>query len=225
MKEVLVFMADGTEEIEALTVVDLLRRVNIPVSMVSVNDAEYVTGSHAITIKMDMGISAVNLENVGMIVLPGGMPGTNKLMDSEKLTKMIHTFAEEGKYLAVLYVSQDLLTDMSGIYVDQQYVYCPDHQYCFKHTDNHTQQLIKGMYNRQLCHNLRRKENQAQKPMYDGHRHQQNNCYYQTGNILFKIACNSCTNQCDQYADYQQGYKRNNFLYHPMFKAFHYSPN
>ena len=109
MKEVLVFMADGTEEIEALTVVDLLRRVNIPVSMVSVNNAEYVTGSHAITVKMDMGISAVNLENVGMIVLPGGMPGTNKLMDSEKLTKMIHTFAEEGKYLAAICAAPSIL--------------------------------------------------------------------------------------------------------------------
>lgn len=109
MKEVLVFMADGTEEIEALTVVDLLRRVNIPVSMVSVNDAEYVTGSHAITIKMDMGISSVDFDNAAMIVLPGGMPGTNKLMDSEKLTKMIHTFAEEGKYLAAICAAPSIL--------------------------------------------------------------------------------------------------------------------
>ncbi len=109
MNDVLVFMADGTEEIEALTVVDLLRRVNIPVHMVSVNDAEYITGSHAITVKMDMGISDVNPDSASMIVLPGGMPGTNKLMDSEKLTKMIHSFAEEGKYLAAICAAPSIL--------------------------------------------------------------------------------------------------------------------
>lgn len=92
MKKVFIFMANGTEEIEALTVVDLLRRAGISISTVSVNNAEYITGSHGITVKTDMGIDDVTWDDACMLVLPGGMPGTNKLMDCEILCEKLKEF-------------------------------------------------------------------------------------------------------------------------------------
>jgi len=74
-----VFFANGYEEIEALTVVDLTRRAGIETWMVSITDEKAVTGSHGITVSMDKTLSEVNFEEVDMIVLPGGMPGTLNL--------------------------------------------------------------------------------------------------------------------------------------------------
>lgn len=109
MKEVFIFMANGTEEIEALTVVDLLRRAGISISTVSVNNSKCITGSHGITVEADMGIDDVAWENACMLVLPGGMPGTNKLMDCELLCDRLKEFAKEGKYVAAICAAPSIL--------------------------------------------------------------------------------------------------------------------
>ena len=79
MSKVCVFFAEGYEEIEALTVVDILRRGNIDVDMVSVTGAKSVTGSHNITVEMDKLFEEVDFDKTDMIVLPGGGPGTKGL--------------------------------------------------------------------------------------------------------------------------------------------------
>ena len=109
MSKVLDFMADGTEEIEALTVVDLLRRAGISVETVSISDEPYITGSHNIKVGVDTGISSVSIDDACMIVLPGGMPGTNKLMDCEKLSEWLNEFARNGKYLAAICAAPSIL--------------------------------------------------------------------------------------------------------------------
>ncbi|MDE5597016.1 MAG: DJ-1/PfpI family protein, partial [Lachnospiraceae bacterium] len=73
MSKVCVFFATGFEEIEALTVVDILRRANVDVDMVSITGEKKVTGSHNITVEMDKLIEEVDFEQTDMIVLPGGM--------------------------------------------------------------------------------------------------------------------------------------------------------
>ena len=75
MKKVCVFTADGFEEIEGLTVVDLLRRAGIQVIMVSVSDTKTVIGSHNIMLQADALFEEVDYKEVDMLVLPGGMPG------------------------------------------------------------------------------------------------------------------------------------------------------
>ena len=70
------FFAPGYEEIEALAVVDLLRRAGIDTDMVSVTQECEVTSSHGVTVKMDKLFDEVDFRTVDMIVLPGGMPGT-----------------------------------------------------------------------------------------------------------------------------------------------------
>ena len=100
MSKVNIFFATGYEEIEALTVVDMLRRVGIQVDMISITDDKYVTGSHGITVAMDKTMQEV--EEGDMLVLPGGMPGTTNLMECAVLTDMIKSYYKSGKYIAAI---------------------------------------------------------------------------------------------------------------------------
>lgn len=102
MSRVCVFFAEGFEEIEALTVVDILRRGGIDVDMVSVTGARSVAGSHKITVEMDKLLEEVDFEKTEMIVLPGGMPGTKGLEATEPLMKQVDAFYEKGKYIAAI---------------------------------------------------------------------------------------------------------------------------
>jgi len=97
-----VFFANGYEEIEALTVVDLTRRAGIETWMVSITDEKTVTGSHGITVSMDKILKEVNFNEVDMIVLPGGMPGTLNLESCEPLMEKVKEFDANGKYISAI---------------------------------------------------------------------------------------------------------------------------
>lgn len=97
-----VFFANGYEEIEALTVVDLTRRAGIETWMVSVTEEKSVTGSHRITVEMDKILSEVEFDKVDMIVLPGGMPGTLNLEACESLMEKVREFDSKGKYISAI---------------------------------------------------------------------------------------------------------------------------
>ncbi len=98
MSRVCVFFAEGYEEIEALTVIDILRRSGVETWMVSVNGQLQVTGAHHITVIMDTLLEQVDFEAVDMLVLPGGMPGTKHLEACEPLMEQVDTFYRKGKY-------------------------------------------------------------------------------------------------------------------------------
>ena len=102
MSKVLIFMAEGHEEIEALTVVDLLRRAGIDIYMVSITGEKKVTGSHGITTVCDKLIETVNFDDADMLVLPGGMPGTINLGECELLMDQVHGFNTSKKGLAAI---------------------------------------------------------------------------------------------------------------------------
>ena len=76
MSEVCVFLADGFEEIEGLTVVDVLRRAGISVETVSVMEKKKITGSHKILVKADKKFEKADFSETKMLVLPGGLTGT-----------------------------------------------------------------------------------------------------------------------------------------------------
>ena len=99
MPKVAVILANGFEEIEALTVVDVMRRANITCHMVGFG--EKVTGSHAIQVQADRGFDG-NLSEYDMIVLPGGMPGSAHLRDNEQLVSELQRFEETGKKVAAI---------------------------------------------------------------------------------------------------------------------------
>ena len=99
---VYVMLADGFEEIEALAVVDVLRRVVIDVYMVSVTDKTNVTGAHKIQVIADLTIKEAALEDADMIVMPGGMPGTQSLYDNSILEKALETRVKKKKWIAAI---------------------------------------------------------------------------------------------------------------------------
>ena len=102
MSKVYVFMADGTEEVEALTVIDLLRRANVDVVTVSVMENKKIISSHKIGIEADEVYGESDYMDGDMIVLPGGMPGTTHLKNHEKLRKVLFAYRDAGKYLAAI---------------------------------------------------------------------------------------------------------------------------
>lgn len=102
MSKVCIFFANGYEEIEALTVVDILRRADIDVDMVSVTGEKNVTGSHNITVQMDKLFEEVDFEQTDMIVLPGGMPGTKNLEAFLPLMEQVDDFYAKDKYIAAI---------------------------------------------------------------------------------------------------------------------------
>lgn len=102
MSKVAVFFAEGYEEIEALTVVDICRRGGIETDMVSVTENLEVKSSHGVTVKMDKTFSGLDFDEYDMLVLPGGMPGTKNLEAHEGLMRQIDAFYAVGKYIGAI---------------------------------------------------------------------------------------------------------------------------
>lgn len=109
MNKIAVFFAEGFEEIEALTVVDLCRRAGIDTQMVSVTGQQSVTGSHKIAVAMDAGFENVDFSQLDMIVLPGGMPGTKNLEAHDGLMAQVDAFYKAGKGVAAICAAPSIL--------------------------------------------------------------------------------------------------------------------
>ncbi len=108
-KDVLVPLADGFEEIEAITIINLLRRAGITVTLATITDKLEVYGSHNICVKAEQKISAVIDRRFDGIILPGGMPGTKNLSQSKELSQMISRQWERGEILAAICAAPTVL--------------------------------------------------------------------------------------------------------------------
>lgn len=102
MKKVSIFLAEGFEEVEALTPADLLRRAGVEVTLVSVGDRREVTGSHGITVVADQMFSDMDFTDMDLLVLPGGMPGTLHLKEFGPLIELLRSFNEKGSKIAAI---------------------------------------------------------------------------------------------------------------------------
>jgi 4-methyl-5(b-hydroxyethyl)-thiazole monophosphate biosynthesis len=102
MKKAFVHFADGFEEIEALTIVDVLRRADIPTLMVSVTKKLLVTGAHNIAIQTDVLFEQADYAEAEILILPGGQPGSNNLKAHTGLNEKLIQFHREGKKLAAI---------------------------------------------------------------------------------------------------------------------------
>lgn len=102
MADALIFLAPGYEEVEMLTVVDMLRRASIEIDMISITDILEVTSSHNVTVKADKLFKDADFDNAKMIILPGGIPGTPNLSAYKPLTDKIMEFKENGKLLSAV---------------------------------------------------------------------------------------------------------------------------
>ena len=102
MSKVYVFLAEGFEEIEGLTVVDLLRRAKIETEMVSIMETKQVKGSHGIEVTADSMFSDHDYADAATLVLPGGMPGTLNLGNHEGLCELLKKHYSEEKMVAAI---------------------------------------------------------------------------------------------------------------------------
>ena len=104
-----IFMADGCEEIEGLTVVDIVRRAKLAIETISITDTLQVTSSHGVTFMTDAIATEVNFDELDGIILPGGMPGTLHLGESDIVNEVIKRFAAEGKLVAAICAAPSVL--------------------------------------------------------------------------------------------------------------------
>ena len=104
MKKIAVLFADGTEELEGLTPVDLLRRAGAECDIVSVQN-EYLTGSHGIVVKSDKNVNQICSSDYDAVVIPGGMPGAVNIANCKKAVEFIRKIREENKLVASICAS------------------------------------------------------------------------------------------------------------------------
>jgi len=106
-------LADGFEEVEALTVVDILRRAKIDVQTVSVSNSNLVAGAHNISVQADITMNMVQKSEMEMVILPGGMPGTDNLEKSQEVIDLITYVNDSGKYIAAICAAPKILGKMN----------------------------------------------------------------------------------------------------------------
>ena len=102
-------LADGFEEIEAISVADILRRAAIPVQMVSIMGKKEVMGAHNIGVITDVLFENVDYSNVDMMILPGGGRGTQNMAEHSGLTEQLTKQAMDGKWIAAICAAPTVL--------------------------------------------------------------------------------------------------------------------
>lgn len=112
MDKVYAFLAEGLEEVECLSVVDVLRRSGVDVTMVSITGATEVTGSHGIRFMADALFGDVDPDGADVLFLPGGMPGTENLKAHEGLRTAISRANKQGRRVAAICAAPSVLGQM-----------------------------------------------------------------------------------------------------------------
>ena len=112
MSKVCAFIADGFEEVECLSVVDILRRAKVDVQLVSITDSAEVTGSHQIKVIADACFSNVDFSDCDMLFLPGGVPGVPNLAAYTPLADLLCRFAKEGRRISAICAAPSILGDL-----------------------------------------------------------------------------------------------------------------
>jgi 4-methyl-5(b-hydroxyethyl)-thiazole monophosphate biosynthesis len=113
-KKVLVAIADGIEELEAVTIIDVLRRAKADVTVASVNSRQ-VTASRGVKLVADVLIADCADQVYNLIALAGGMPGAEHLRDSNVLIELLKAQAESGRFYAAICASPAVVLKHHGL--------------------------------------------------------------------------------------------------------------
>jgi len=108
MPKIAVLLADGFEEIEAITIIDILRRANLDVVTAGLKPGD-ITGAHAIAVTPDTGIGTINADGFDMIILPGGGPGTKNLKADPRVLELVRQFSNKGKLTGAICAAPTVL--------------------------------------------------------------------------------------------------------------------
>lgn len=135
-----VFLAEGFEETEAIAPVDVMRRAKLDVKTVGVT-GEFVTSSHLVTVKADITPAEINYDEIEGVILPGGMPGTINLEESEAVINAVKYAYENNKLVGAICAAPSILGHLG--YLDGKNATCfPGFESELKgasYTANHTE--------------------------------------------------------------------------------------
>ena len=110
--KIALFIADGTEETEAIGTLDLLRRAGIETDLISIKDDPTVVTSHKLTVTADKVFSDINEDDYDMLILPGGLKGTQNFKECGPLLDLIRNFASKGKGLAAICAAPSVFSSL-----------------------------------------------------------------------------------------------------------------
>ncbi len=110
MKRVLIPLAEGFEEIEAITIIDVLRRAGVRVDVAALGE-KHVRGSHGITVEADLSIDEVRAADYDLIALPGGMPGTLHLREDPRVVRLVREMDAAEKPVAAVCAAPSVLAE------------------------------------------------------------------------------------------------------------------
>lgn len=110
-----IFLAKGFEEVEATTIVDVMRRADLNIKMVSITDSLQVTGSHSITLTADCLLNDTEFDEADWLICPGGMPGSSNLASCEKLSNLLKGHYENGGKIAAICAAPSIVLAPLGI--------------------------------------------------------------------------------------------------------------
>ncbi len=130
-KRILFILTEGFEEIEAITPIDILRRLDFKIIIASGTDKKEVVGSHNITVKADCLLTEVSAEYYDAIVLPGGMPGSRNLKDNQLVCDLVKAIYKNGGLVAAICAAPMVLYQ-AGILSGKNVTSYPDIQDLFK---------------------------------------------------------------------------------------------
>ena len=102
MAKVLVPIAKGFEEIEAVSIIDILRRADIEVLVASLDENQVVSGANGIALQTDLKVVDVSANELDMIVLPGGWDGTYALADDQNVQQLLQEMDKAGKNIGAI---------------------------------------------------------------------------------------------------------------------------
>jgi len=125
MKTSFIFLADGFEEVEALTSVDVMRRAGMPVVTVTINETPQVTGAHGVTVVADSLFADNDYSDAEWLVLPGGIPGAPNLAAHEQLCALLEEHDSKGGKVAAICASPAVVLGQLGMLAGRQAVCYP----------------------------------------------------------------------------------------------------
>lgn len=110
MGKVIVLLADGFEEIEAVSIIDILRRAEVDVCVTGLKDG-MVKGAHGILVKPDKSLEDIEEDEYDMVVLPGGSTGANNIAASKDADALLRKFSKEDKFIAAICAAPAVLAE------------------------------------------------------------------------------------------------------------------
>lgn len=127
MKRTVMLFAEGFETVEALVVVDILRRGGVEVTMTSITEEEFVRSSQGVNVEMDAVLGEVDVLDYDAVILPGGMPGTLHLGESKAVKKALLAMNDAGKIISAICAAPGVLGKY-GLLEGKKACSYPDHE-------------------------------------------------------------------------------------------------